>query len=108
MADAERSEPLNEPRWTWTRGQRRVLAVLVLVLCGVVAVRYAFNRAYVPDPPPPHGPRYDEVADKLDPNAADVASLSALPLIGEKRAQDLVDFRESHRAIAGTQPVFRS
>jgi competence protein ComEA len=104
--DTDHDEKPRDPAWTWTTPQRRVLAVLLLALCPVLAVRYACNRAYVPDPPPARGPRYDEVADKLDPNTADVASLSALPLIGEKRAQDIVAFREARRASTPDRPVF--
>ena len=98
----------DEPRhaWTWTRSQRRVLAAFLLVLCPVLGVRYACNRAHVPDPPPPQGPRYHEVADRIDPNTADAASLAALPMIGEKRAQDIVDFRDARRTRAPDRPVF--
>ena len=95
-----------QPAWTWSRPQRRVLGVFLLLLCPVLAIRYACNRAYVPDPPPPRGPRYEEVADKLDPNTADVAALSALPLIGEKRAQDIVAYREARRAGVPDRIVF--
>jgi hypothetical protein len=94
--------------WTWTRPQRRVLVALLAVLCPVFALRYACNRAYVPNPPPPHGPRYDEVADRIDPNTADLATLSALPMIGDRRAQDIIDFRDSRRTGSSDQPVFKS
>ena len=86
------------PVWTWSAPQRRVLILLLAVLCPTLAVRFACNAAYVPDPPPARGPRYDEVVDRIDPNVADVATLSALPMIGEKRAQDIVGYRESQRA----------
>ncbi len=94
--------------WTWTYPQRRVLVALLAILCPIFALRYACNRAYVPDPPPPHGPRYDEVADKIDPNTADVATLSALPMIGDRRARDIIDFRESRLARAPGELAFES
>ena len=97
-----------QPAWTWTLGQRRALLVLLIGLVVYLSIRLAFNRSYVSDPPPPHGPRYDEVADKIDPNTADVATLAALPLIGEKRAQQIVDFREKRRAQNPRRVVFRS
>jgi hypothetical protein len=108
MAPETNDDAHDEPRdnWTWTRSQRRVLATFLLVLCPVLLVRYACNRAYVPDPPPPQGPRYHEVADRIDPNTADAASLAALPMIGEKRAQDIVEYRDARRTRAPDRPVF--
>jgi hypothetical protein len=92
--------------WIWTRSQRRVLIALLLMLCPVFAFRYACNRAYVSDPQPAQGPRYDEVVDKIDPNIADVPTLSALPMIGEKRAQDIVDYRGIRRLKTPGGTVF--
>jgi hypothetical protein len=104
--DANGDSRQAEPAWTWTRPQRRVLVLGLLVLCPALALRYACNRAYVPDPPPAQGPRYDEVADKIDPNTADVASLAALPMIGDKRAQDIVNYRERRKASEPGRVVF--
>jgi hypothetical protein len=97
-----------QPAWTWTLGQRRALLVLLFGLIAYLSFRLAVNRAYVPDPPTPHGPRYGEVADKIDPNTADVATLAALPMLGEKRAQQIIDFREKRRAQSPGRVVFRS
>jgi DNA uptake protein ComE-like DNA-binding protein len=97
-----------QPVWTWTLGQRRALLALLFGLVIYVGIRLATNRAYVPDPPPPHGARYDEVVDKIDPNSADVPTLAALPLIGEKRAQQIVEYREKRRAELHGRPAFRS
>ena len=94
--------------WTWTPAQRRVLIALLASLCLVFGIRSACNRAYVPDPPPVRGPRYDEVADRIDPDTADVGTMSALPMIGEKRAQDIVDYRESRRARRPGERVFNA
>jgi hypothetical protein len=100
------SENQAQPSWTWTTSQRRVLALCLALLCIGFSIRYAFNRTYVSDPPPAQGPRYDEVVDRIDPDTADVSTLSALPMIGEKRAQEIFDFREARRARRPGQRVF--
>jgi hypothetical protein len=97
-----------QPAWTWTLGQRRALLVILFGFIVYLSIRLALNRAYVSDPPPPHGLRYDEVVDKIDPNTADVATLAALPLIGEKRAQQIVDFRDRRRIQYPGRVAFRS
>jgi hypothetical protein len=97
-----------QPVWTWTLGQRRALLVLLFGLVIYLAIQFASHRWYVSEPPPPHGPRYDEVVDKIDPNTADAPTLAALPLIGEKRAQQIVEYREKRRAELHGRPVFRS
>ena len=100
-------EPVaTRPSWAWTAPQRRLLLVLLSLMCPVLLLRYACNSTYVPDPPPARGPRYDEVADKIDPNTADAASLAALPSIGEKRAQDIIDYREGRRTHEPDGVVF--
>src|SRR4051794_32644404 len=90
--------PPAPPRHTatapWTPSQRGVLIAFVSVLCVALGVRLFINRAYVADPQPPRGARYDELADRLDPNTADWQSLAVLPQLGEKRAKEIVDFRE--------------
>jgi len=60
--------------------------------------RYAANRSYVANPQPLHPSRESELADRIDPNNADAATLSALPLIGDKRADDIVKYRERYVA----------
>ncbi len=37
-----------------------------------------------------------ELADKIDPNTADADTLGVLPLIGPKRAADMVAYREQY------------
>ena len=94
--------------WTWTPGQRRLIAGLLIVLCVVFAIRYTKSPAYVPDPPPEKGPRYHEVADRIDPNTADVSTLSALPMLGEARARDIVEYRDRRVARFPDQRAFNS
>lgn len=87
-------------RFTWTESQRQVLLVLLTILLVVLGTRYACNTLYVTDPQPEVPPRYHELADRVDPNAADWQTLAALPGIGERRARDIVDYRERKRARA--------
>ena len=89
------------PRFGWTEPQRRVLLVLLTVLLVFLATRYACNTIYVSDPQPELPPRYHELADRIDPNTADWQTLAALPGIGERRARDIVDYRERKRKEAG-------
>ena len=88
------SEPKGPIPPPWTASQRSVLVGLLLILATYISVRYWFNRQYVSDPQPAVPSRFDELADRIDPNTADVATLAALPTIGEKRAKDIVGYRE--------------
>lgn len=76
-----------------------VLAVLLAFLT-YTAIR---DRAYVPDPQPPRGTRADQLADRIDPNTADLPALNALPGLGERRATDLIVYRQTHPAPAFTR-----
>lgn len=78
----------------WTASQRSVLVGLLLILATYITIRYFLNRHYVSDPQPNVPARMNELADRIDPNTADVATLAALPTIGEKRAKDMVAYRE--------------
>jgi hypothetical protein len=87
-------------RFAWTDSQRRVLLVLLTVFLVFLAARYAFNTMYVSDPQPEAPPRFDELADRIDPNAADWQTLAALPGLGERKARDIVEYRERKRSQA--------
>jgi hypothetical protein len=78
----------------WTRRQRVALATLVLVFCGYLFVRGTLHTQSVSDPPPVSGPLARTLASRIDPNTADWPALAALPLIGEKRAKDIVAWRD--------------
>jgi competence ComEA-like helix-hairpin-helix protein len=82
----------------WTGRQRR--AIVILLACALIylTIRLIRNPVYVSDPQPRDPPRALELADKIDPNTADVATLAALPMIGQRRAQDIVDYRERYVA----------
>jgi competence protein ComEA len=89
--------PPDTPRLAWSVPQRRVLLVLLTTLLVALTVRYALNPSYVSDPQPERPPRLDELADRIDPNTADWPTLAVLPGIGEKRAKDIIAYREEAR-----------
>ena len=82
MLGREKEQP-----FVWTASQRRGLLVLLTLMCAALGVRYACTPAYVSDPQPARPSRYDQLADRIDPNTADWQSLAALPGLGEKRAR---------------------
>jgi len=87
---------VNNNPWIWTASQRRALLVVIALLLGMLSYRAWQNRMYVPDPPPPAGPRANELAAGIDPNTADVAQLAALPQMGLVRAKAIVAYREQY------------
>jgi hypothetical protein len=82
----------------WTAKQRRVLIVLLSVLLVYLTIRLIRNPMDVSDPQPRHPPRATELADRIDPNTADWQTLAALPMIGEKRAREIIAYRERYVA----------
>jgi DNA uptake protein ComE-like DNA-binding protein len=90
----------------WTAQQRGVLLVLLGGLLVYLAVRLVFNPLYVSNPQPAVPPRYDELADKIDPNTADWQTLAALPMLGEKRAKTIIEYREAFVAQHPDRPAF--
>lgn len=88
----------NRPGLLWTASQRRVLIVGLIVLFTFLSLQLLLRPLYVSDPQPDQPARFDELADRIDPNTADIATLSALPMIGPKRAADIVRYRETFLA----------
>src|SRR5689334_15817013 len=82
----------------WSREHRAVLIAMVFILIAVAGFRRWRNPQQIADPQPDRGARYDDLADKVDPNEADWQTLAALPQLGEKRAKAIVDFRDDYRA----------
>jgi DNA uptake protein ComE-like DNA-binding protein len=78
----------------WTASQRRVVLGFAIALLTILAVEHWLNPINIDDPQPPRAARYEELADRIDPNVADVDALSALPTLGEKRAKSIIDYRE--------------
>lgn len=83
------------PPEVWTASQRGVLIALLAGLLVFLIVRIVWNPVYVSDPQPVRPSRYDELADKIDPNTADWQTLAALPGLGEKRAKTIIEYREA-------------
>lgn len=78
----------------WSPPQRGVLVVLCAGLLIYLSVRLWLHPAYVPRPMPDEAPRAAELAGRVDPNTADWPELAALPMLGEKRARQIVGYRE--------------
>jgi competence ComEA-like helix-hairpin-helix protein len=99
------------PRWIWNEPQRRGLALILLLACGLTAGRLMMRGATLSDPPPIMGARATELLDRIDPNTATPAQLAALPGIGPSRAQAIAaragTFRtvEDLDAVPGIGPV---
>ena len=94
-------------QWGWTLGQRRALILLVVIGLLALVIRYVGNRTYLSDPPPLQGARAAELATRIDPNTAEWETLAAIPSLGEKRAKEIVAYRERARANARDGIVFR-
>jgi DNA uptake protein ComE-like DNA-binding protein len=78
----------------WTLAQRRVVLAIIIALLAYLAIEYHLNPTQVSDPQPPEGSHYNELADRLDPNTADAAALAAIPTLGEKKAEQIVEYRD--------------
>ena len=94
------------PPQLWTAKQRRAIGILFAGVLIYLAIRLIRNPVYVSDPQPRDPPRAVELADRIDPNTADVATLAALPMIGQRRAQDIVDYRERYVVQNPGKPAF--
>jgi hypothetical protein len=79
----------------WTVSQRRVIILLIAILTIGLSIQLWRRPISIAYPPPTDSPRGDEIADRLDPNTADAAALAAIPNLGEKRAQDIVAYRNT-------------
>jgi len=100
MADPEdRSLP-------FTLRQRRALLLVVSFVSIYLVVLAVRDRQYIPNPLPAESALAYQLADKIDPNTADVATLAALPGLGEKRAAVIVAHREKVQQRAPGTTVF--
>jgi len=86
------------PPELWTPRQRRVLLALICALAVFLVILRIRNPVYVSNPQPPVPSRAEEVEDRIDPNTADAETLAALPMIGLKRAEDIVAYRQQYVA----------
>jgi competence protein ComEA len=78
----------------WTPRQRLALASILLAVVAVLLVLASRRPLHINDPQPPAGRRANELATRIDPNHADWPTLAALPHIGEKRAKDIIAYRD--------------
>lgn len=96
---------MNDPG-LWTASQRGVLLVLLSLMLAYQGYLLLNRPMHVPNPPPPEGARAGELEDRIDPNRADWPTLAALPVIGERRARDIVAYREQFIANNPTRLAF--
>jgi competence ComEA-like helix-hairpin-helix protein len=80
--------------------------VLLGILITILVARLAFNSKTIPEFKPGQTPVSDRLADRIDPNTAPESELAAIPELGEKRAQAIVDFREKFQARHPNQVAF--
>src|SRR5690606_5447428 len=71
------------------------------------AIRLIYRPTFVADPQPERPAGFDELQDRIDPNTADAATLSALPSIGPKRAEQIIAHREAWSAAHNGEPAFQ-
>jgi DNA uptake protein ComE-like DNA-binding protein len=93
---------------SYTDRQRRAMVAVLAVVFAVLLWRVARDRSYVSDPQPVRPTRFDELADRLDPNTAPWEELVALPTLGEKRAKAIVEYRDEWRARHPGEPAFKA
>ena len=92
----------------WTPNQKKTLlglCVVLLIFLGVESVRKPIQLS---DPLPIASSRTDEILDRLNPNTADAAALSAIPNLGENRAKDIVAYRDVFTIQHPGIPPFKS
>ena len=95
LSSSPTSSSSPKPLLVWSPAQRGVLIAFVLIVATFLLLLLARDRMYVSNPPPAHGERFDELADRIDPNTATWQELAVLPQIGEMRAKEIVAFRET-------------
>ncbi len=78
----------------WRVGHRWVVLGLLFGIALFLLFKRFHEPVVIPDPPTGEGPRARELTDKLDPNTATAADLSAIPELGEKRAAEIVAYRD--------------
>jgi len=100
-------DPRRPHEFGWSLSQRRALLALLALLLIYLTVRFAMNRENISDPQPPLGARAAELASRIDPNEADWQTLSTIPTLGEKRAMEIVAYRERVRSATPAATAFQ-
>jgi DNA uptake protein ComE-like DNA-binding protein len=86
----------------WTFSQHKALLALSVMLAVFLLVEVIRKPMEISDPPGNQSPRSADIMDRIDPNTADAAALAAIPNLGEKRAAQIVEYRENfHRRYPG-------
>ena len=78
----------------WTTSQRKALLALGVILAAFLLIESIRKPIEISDPPPNQPLRPEEIMDRIDPNTADAAALAAIPNLGEKKAAEIVEYRE--------------
>jgi hypothetical protein len=81
----------------WTLSQSKALLGLCVMLALFLLVESIRKPTEISDPPGRASPRAAEIMDRIDPNTADAAALAAIPNLGEKRAVEIVEYRENFK-----------
>lgn len=92
----------------WTLSQRKALLAMCLAGAVFLAVELHRQPTDLTDPAPDQSPRADEIQDRLNPNTADADDLAAIPNLGEKRAAEIVEYRENFLRQHPKSLAFRS
>ena len=79
---------------SWSRSDCLALSFLTVAL-GAALAASAFGGVRLGEPPRVELAKVQGVDERIDPNAASVASLRRLPMIGPERAAAIVAYRES-------------
>jgi DNA uptake protein ComE-like DNA-binding protein len=90
----------------WTLSQRSVILALLIAILIYLFVRLLLNPLYVSNPQSQIPPRAAELEDRIDPNTADLPTLTSLPQMGEKRAKAIIDYRQQFLATHPGQSAF--
>lgn len=91
----------------WTPRQRRAFWLVSAGLLIILSVQYWLRPQFIADPQPREGARYADLADRIDPNKADWATLAALPGVGESRAKTVIAYRDAAKQRDASAVVFR-
>ncbi len=91
----------------WTRSQRRILSLCLLVFGVSLALRARRDSTQISDPPG-DALRASELDSRLDPNTADWSAMASLPDLGEASARAIVEYRERVTRENPGQRAFRT
>jgi DNA uptake protein ComE-like DNA-binding protein len=97
------SKPSKPKIEIWTLAQRKTLLGLCVAGLLFLLIEGYRKPARLSDPPGAAA-RAAEIQDRIDPNIADAAALSAIPNLGEVKASEIIEYRETfakhHRGVA--------